>query len=150
LSLKEWELSLTLNTTLHFLLVKELLPLLQKSEKAVVVAPGTGCGKIPVAGRLAYNVSKFALRGLSLTFSKDFKKDNIKFVLITLGSVKTPFGPLGLKGKSRLEKEGKEYLDPSWVAEKIVRTIKKGKLKSEISIYPSHYFEEMKKGKKLK
>jgi|GEM_PF-701373 len=149
LTLKDWEDSLMVNTTSHLILVQELLPLLRKAEDPVVVAPGSGAGKIPTAGRAAYNVSKFALRGLSLSLSKEYVGQKPKFVLITLGSVLTGFGQ-GIKKRKKLQEKGKAYLDPVWVGSKIVRVIKNGKLEPEVSIYPSHYFDEMKKGKRQK
>lgn len=142
---KDWDKSMMLNVTAPMLFIKGLLPSLQRSEKSYVINFGSGCGKEPYANRIEYNTSKFALRGLSLSLSKDLK--NPRVVLFTLGSVMTNFGPGGKEKRKRLEKKGKEYLKPEWVANKMIRTIKNGDFEREISFYPSHYRLEAKKSK---
>lgn len=146
-SVEEWQRSLDVNVTAVFLLIQKLLPMLTKSKKAVVLSMGSGMGKIAVAGRTAYCASKFALRGLMRSLAKEYEKSNINFYLLTVGSVLTAFGPLTLEDKMEKQKKGKKYLDPSWLAHYIVAKIRNDTLEDETPIYPSHYFEESKKGK---
>ena len=146
-SYDEWRKSMAVNLDSVFLVTQKLLPLLEKSEKAYVISMGSGMGKIAVAGRSAYCTSKFALRGLMQTLSKEYAKSHIRFVLMTLGSVLTAFGPLSLENKIEKQKKGKKYMDPQWLAEHIVTKIKNDTLESETTIYPKNYFEESKKGK---
>ncbi len=147
LSLEDWKKSLDLNVTAPFLLCQKLLPLLEKSNEAVVVSTGSGMGKVAVAGRSAYCASKFALRGLMLSLTREYKKSNIHFSHLILGSVLTSFGPLSIEEKVKSQKKGKKYLDPSWLAHTIVSKVKNDTLAPEVTIYPSHYFAESKKGK---
>jgi len=143
----EWMLSMDVNLNSVFLIIQNFLPLLKKSKKAYVINMGSGMGKISVASRSAYCTSKFALRGLIKTLQKEYLKTNINFVLLTLGSVLTSFGPLSLEDKKSKQKRGKKYIDPDWLAEYIVTKIKHDTFEPETSIYPKNYFEESKKGK---
>lgn len=146
-SFGEWKKQIAVNVDSVFLLIQKLLPLLEKSERAYVISMGSGMGKIGVSGRSPYCASKFALRGLMLSLAKEYKRSHIKFVLLTLGSVLTAFGPLSLEEKLEKQKKGKKYLDPIWLAGNIVAKIKHDSLNFETPIYPKHYFEESRKGK---
>src|SRR3990167_4163221 len=100
-------------------------------------------GTIPAAGRSVYCASKFALRGMSLSLSKEFDRTNVNIVHLTLGSVLTEFGPMTLEEKKRENLEGKAYLTPTYVAEKVVEILRKDQVEPEISISPTGYQEEM-------
>jgi len=147
ISVEDWQSSLDSNVTSVFFLSRSLLPLLRKSKKSYVLAMGSGMGKVAVAGRAPYCASKFALRGLMLSLAKEFERSKIHFVLLTLGSVMTKFGPLSIEDKKKKEEKGKKYLDPVWLAHYLVTKIKHDTLERETSIYPKHYYEESKKGK---
>ena len=146
ISFNEWNLSMDVNATSVFLLTKEMLPLMEKGERSLVIALGSGMGKIGVAGRSPYCASKFALRGLMLSLAKEYKNKNIKFSLLTLGSVLTGFGPLSLEKKIEKSKKGKKYIEPAWLANHIISKIENDTLEDELPIYPPNYFEESKKG----
>ena len=143
----EWQKSFGINVTAPFLLIQKLLPLLKKSTKAYVLSTGSGMGRVAMAKRSAYCTSKFALRGLMLSLAKEYKKTNVQFCHLTLGSVLTAFGPLSLEDKLASQKKGKKYLDPAWLAHTIVAKVRNDTLEDEVTIYPSHYFAESKKGK---
>lgn len=147
LDFEDWQRSFDANVDAAFLLTQKLMPLLKKAEKAYVISTGSGMGKIAVKNRSAYCASKFALRGLMLSLTKEYKETNIKFVLLTIGSVLTSFGPLTVEDKREKQEKGKRYLDPKWLAHHIVTKIKHDTLDTETPIYPRHYFEESKKGK---
>src|SRR3989344_3502140 len=136
---KDWADSININATFPFLLTKKLLQILQKSEKGIILNVGSGMGRIPSAGRSVYCASKFALRGLSLSLSKEYKRTNIHFVLVTLGSTLTDFGPMTLKEKQEESLKGKAYFTPEWVAKKFVELIEKDEFEDEIELYPSEY-----------
>lgn len=146
ISLDEWNLSIAVNATSVFLLTKEMLTLMEKEKGSLVIALGSGMGKIGVAGRSSYCASKFALRGLMLSLAKEYKNKNIKFSLLTLGSVLTGFGPLSLEKKIEKSKKGKKYIEPVWLANHIISKIENDTLEDELPIYPPNYFEESKKG----
>jgi short-subunit dehydrogenase len=83
-----------------------------------------------------------------LSLAKEYKKSNINFTLLTMGSILTAFGPLSVEDKKEKSKKGKQYLDPKWLAHHIVSKIKNDTLEDEVSIYPSHYYEESRKDKR--
>jgi len=147
LSFDEWRRSLSINLDSVFLVIKEFLPLLKKSQKSLVFSMGSGMGKIAVSKRSAYCASKFGLRGLMLSLAKEYKNTNVNFILLTLGSVLTAFGPLTLEEKIKKNKKGKAYLDPVDLAKTIVAKIKNDTLKEEISIYPKNYYGESRREK---
>lgn len=139
LSPAEWKLSLEINLNAPFILTKGLLPLLSRSQKSMIFTFGSGVGRIPLAGRVAYCASKFGLRGMSLSLAKEYKDKNIDFVLLTLGSVMTGFGTGGLTLRKKLEKEGKKYFTPEEVIEKVIKITKAGNRKAEYVLYPEDY-----------
>jgi 3-oxoacyl-[acyl-carrier protein] reductase len=146
LTFEDWKRTIDINLTAPFLTIKAFITLLSKSKKSLVISMGSGMGKVAVSGRLVYCASKFGLRGLMLSLAKEYKNTNIRFCLLTLGSVMTSFGPLTLDDKKEKEKEGKKYLDPVDLAKTIVAKIKNDTLKNEISIYPKDYYEQSREG----
>jgi len=145
---EDWQLTMDINLNSVFYITQGLLTLLKKSEKAYVIASGSGMGKIALSGRSAYCTSKFALRGLMLSLAKEFKHSNINFVHLTLGSVLTTFGPLSLTEKKRKHDSGKGYLEPGWLASHIIKRIENETLEAETPIYPKHYFAESRRDKR--
>jgi short-subunit dehydrogenase len=147
-TLDEWNTSMAVNVDSVFYLSQKLMPLLKKSKKAYVLATGSGMGKIALSGRSVYCTSKFALRGLMLSLAKEYKKEKVHFVHLTLGSVLTGFGPLTRLQKEEKQKKGKKYLDPEWLARHVVTKLEHDTFKSETPIYPTHYYVESKKDKR--
>lgn len=145
ISIEEWNDSININATSVFYIIQKLLPLLKSSEKAYVLASGSGMGKVALSGRAAYCASKFALRGLMLSLAREYENTNINFVHLTLGSVLTPFGPLSLKSKKEKSKEGKGYLEPDWLANHIIAKLQNETFEDETPVYPPKYFSESKK-----
>ncbi len=139
ITLEDWNNSLNINLTSAFILTKGVMENLKKSEDSVVVNFGSGNGVIPVAGRSSYCTSKFALRGWSLSMSEEFRGTKTDFVLMTLGSVLTGFGPMSYEEKKRDMESGKGYLTPDWVAQKLVEILKSDEREQEYRFYPSGY-----------
>ncbi len=138
----DWDNSFAINVTAPFILVKELLPLLQKNSDSLVLNIGSGAGVIPMKNRSVYCSTKFALRGLTLSLAEEFKGRNPSFCLITLGSVLTDFGigkALSLEEKIEQHKKGAAYFTPEWVANKLVEIIKDKNRQSEEVLYPGDY-----------
>ncbi len=142
--LSEWEDSLTINLTAPFLLTKELIPVLNKSESPLVINIGSGTGIMPFKNRVAYCSSKYGLRGMTLVLAKEYRGRKLKFCLITLGSVMTDFGPGGIKTRKKKQREGKKYFTSEWVAKKLIEIIKDDKRDTEIVLFPSDYEEKAK------
>jgi len=122
LSYEKYFNSLNLNVNSPHILIKSLLPNLKKSKNPLVLNMGSKCGHTTFKDRSTYCLTKFALRGLSLSLSKEYK-GIVDFVYLALGSTFTEFGALGKKGKVTLKESGKEYLDPTFVATYIVKNI---------------------------
>jgi len=100
---------------------------------------GSGMGKIPTAERVAYCTSKFGLRGLSLSLTKEFRKENIDISLLTLGSCMTNFGTGGIVFRKEQQQNGKKYLTPEEVTKKVISITTSDKKKREYVLYPEGY-----------
>src|SRR5581483_3436212 len=98
---KDWEDSFTVGNSAPYFLSQTLLPNLEKSDLSVIINIGSGMGEMPAAGRSVYCSMKFALRGQTLSLAEEFKHTKPRFVLLTLGSVLTSFGPLSFEEKKK-------------------------------------------------
>lgn len=139
LDVSEWINSIAVNLTAPFILIKELMPLLTFSGKAFVLNFGSGMGKIPMAGRVAYCSSKFGLRGMSLSLNKELKSSNVDVSLLTLGSVMTNFGSGGIAHRKEMEKNGKKYLTTENVTDEVMKIVASDKKLPEYFLYPDGY-----------
>lgn len=140
ISQKDWNDSISVNLTAPFLLIQGLLDKLKMSH-GLVLNFGSGMGVVPRAGRTAYCASKFGLRGMSLSLSKELQPEGVDVVLLTLGSIMTNFGTGGLALRRELECKGKNYLDPDSVISEIIKICKSPNHLPEYVIYPEGYEE---------
>lgn len=131
---KDWFDSFNINVHAPFMLTKLFLPLLKKSESSLVINTGSQCGIEACFPRVAYNATKFALRGFSLTLSKEFENTNLKSVYYALSSVMTGFGPLSVEEKKSLQQQGKKYQTPEDVANYLADRIESDDLPPEIDL----------------
>lgn len=139
----DWDLSIALNLTAVQMVTRGVIKQLENGNGGLVVSLGSGAGRIPMPGRSVYCVTKFGLRGWSLSLSEEYKNKTVKFVLMTLGSVMTGFGPMTKEDKEMQNKKGeKQYLSPDQVAGKILENILQENPKEEVEFYPSGYVEE--------
>jgi len=146
-TLEDWQISLDINLTASFLMIKYLLPGLSKSARSFVFNFGSGMGTVGYADRLPYCTSKFGLRGMSLSLAKEFRSNQPKIVLLTLGSVLTEFGPMTLAQKEQESLSGKAYLTPKWVAEKVIALTKENEINDEEILYSAEYVKELQDAK---
>lgn len=145
-TVKEWEDSYAIGNTSPYFLTKTLLPSLSKSDLSLVINIGSGMGVMPAGGRSVYSSMKFALRGQTLSLAKEFERSKPNFVLMTLGSVLTAFGPMSLEEKkNEMETGGKGYLTPEYVAKKILEVIKDKNREDEYTVYSADYAREWQK-----
>ncbi|MBN2100607.1 SDR family oxidoreductase [Candidatus Dojkabacteria bacterium] len=138
-TIQDWEDSFDVNVTAPFILIKQFLDSLQKSERPIVINVGSGAGTMGMKGRSVYVATKFALRGLSLSLTEELKDNGLKVVLITLGSTLTGLGPLTVEEKIKLSKEGRAYFTPEWVADKLIEIVSSENLKEEYVLYPTDF-----------
>jgi len=138
-TLDDWNASMNINVSAHFILIKGLAEILKRSENSLVLSIGSGAGVIPMAGRSIYCATKFAVRGLTLSLAEEFRGSNTHFCLITLGSTLTSFGPMSFKEKKKDMESGKAYFTPDWVAKKLVEIMKDDNRDIEYTLYPADY-----------
>lgn len=132
---KEWYDSFAINVHSPFMLVKLFLPYLKKSQdEGLIINTGSQCGIEACYPRVAYNTTKFALRGLSLTLSKEFENTNLKSVYLALSSVMTNFGPMSMDERKKLQELGKKYYSPEEVAIFLADKIEGNDLPNEIRL----------------
>jgi len=143
-TLDDWNTSMNINVSSHFILIKGLAEILKRSENSLVLSIGSGAGVIPMAGRSIYCATKFAVRGLTLSLAEEFRGSNTHFCLITLGSTLTSFGPMSFEEKKKEMESGKAYFTPEWVAKKLVDIIKDEARETEYTLYPGDYSQEWK------
>ncbi len=142
----DMQLSMNINLLAPYFLTQGLLPALKPTGQPSSIARhtpkviniGSGTGVIAMPGRSPYVISKFAMRGMSLAMAAELGTSP-QVILLTLGSMLTSFGPLSIEEKERLKQQGKGYLDPQWVAEKIVGISKLEKPESGYVFYPEGY-----------
>lgn len=147
-TVEEMEESLAIGVKATFVLVKELAPLMAKSDLSLVINIGSGMGVMAAPGRSIYCTMKFALRGLTLSLAEEFKRSKPNFCLMTLGSVLTSFGPMSMEEKRLDMESGKAYLTPEWVAGQMVEIIKNENREVEYPLYPSDYSNQWQKAVK--
>ena len=135
----DWQNTFTINVTAPFLISQTLLPNLKKTKSTMIFNIGSGMGVVSASERTAYCSSKFALRGLSLSLSKELKNQDVDVVLLTLGSVMTPFGTGGIDKRKELERNGKKYLTVQEVTNKIIDIAKSEVRDEEYVMYPDGY-----------
>lgn len=139
LTIEEWQNTFSINVNAPFLFSKYLLQNLKNSGSAMILNVGSGMGVIGAEERTSYCASKFALRGLSLSLSKELKNQVVDVVLLTLGSVMTPFGTGGIDKRKELERKGKKYLSVDEVTDKIIEITKSKVRDEEYVMYPEGY-----------
>ncbi len=145
-TLQDWEDSYAIGNTSPYFLTQILLSNLSKSDLSLVINIGSGMGVMPAAGRSVYSSMKFALRGQTLSLAKEFERSKPNFVLLTLGSVLTAFGPMSLDEKKKeMETGGKGYITPEYVAKKVIEVIKDKNREAEYTVYSADYAREWQK-----
>ena len=144
-SVKDWQDSFAIGNTAPFFLSQTLLPKLSKSDVGTVINIGSGMGVLPAGGRSVYSSMKFALRGQTLSLAEEFKRTKPHFVLMTLGSVLTSFGPMSFQEKKKEMEGGKGYLTAESVAKKIIEIVKNEDRDVEYTMYPGDYIREWQK-----
>lgn len=109
------ELDLVIDTNFKgaFLCTQKAIPLLLAAEGGRVLNIGSIANEIALPGNALYGASKWALKGLSLICSEEFKGKKLRFTHLSLGAVSTAIW----KGRKGFRRE--DMLEPEWVAEQI-------------------------------
>ncbi|MBM3432762.1 MAG: SDR family oxidoreductase [Bacteroidetes bacterium] len=83
--------TLEVNLTAPFVLMKKFLPSMKQAGKGLVIhIPGV-LGKVPMAGAAAYSASKYGLVGMIQSLREECKRTQVRFTLLYLGGVDSPF-----------------------------------------------------------
>mgnify|MGYP000076284919 FL=1 len=91
LSEEEFLRTLDVNLVAPFRLMKSFLPAMKQAGKGLVIhIPGV-LGKVPMAGAAAYCASKYGLVGMMQSLREEVKRTQIRFTMIYMGGVDSPF-----------------------------------------------------------
>jgi 3-oxoacyl-[acyl-carrier protein] reductase len=105
----------TINARAPFLLCREALPLLRRSEAASIVNISSVVGVKGYPLQSAYTASKHALRGMSISLAEELRGTNIRVHVICPGAVDT-----GMVGNVRPDIKKEDLIKPEEVAELVL------------------------------
>lgn len=86
---KEWEKLMWVNARAPFILCREALPLLRKSDRAYIINIASVVGVKGYPEQSAYTSSKHALRGMSISLAEEMRGTNIRVHVLCPGGVAT-------------------------------------------------------------
>ncbi len=88
-STEDWQRCISINARAPFILCREALPLLKKSESAHIVNIASVVGVKGYPLQSAYTASKHALRGMTMSLAEELRGSNIRVHLLCPGGVDT-------------------------------------------------------------
>lgn len=87
--ISEWQRVLHVNLTVPFVITRQLLPLLRKSEDPSVIFTSSGVGRVGKAFWGAYSVSKFGTESLSQILAAENRHTTLRINCLNPGPVRT-------------------------------------------------------------
>lgn len=88
---KDFDFSFNVNVKSMFLMIKEIIPLMIKKKKGVIINMSSVVSSVKgVKDRFVYGSTKAAVIGLTKSLAIDFLKDNIRCFAIAPGTIHTP------------------------------------------------------------
>ena len=84
-----WDQCMAVNARAPFILCRELLGPLKKSEAGYIINIASVVGVKGYSGQVAYTASKHALRGMSMALAEELRNTNIRVHVICPGGVET-------------------------------------------------------------
>jgi len=88
---KDFDFSFNVNVKSMYFMIKEILPLMIKKKKGVVINMSSVVSSVKgVKDRFVYGSTKAAVIGLTKSLAIDFLKDNIRCFAIAPGTIHTP------------------------------------------------------------
>lgn len=88
-STEDWQRCISINATAPFILCREALPLLKKSQAAHIINIASVVGVKGYPLQSAYTASKHALRGMTISLAEELRGSNIRVHLLCPGGVDT-------------------------------------------------------------
>lgn len=111
----DWERLFTVNARAPFILCREALPMLKKSEAGCIINIASVVGVKGYPLQSAYTASKHALRGMTISLAEELKGSNIKVHLLCPGGVDT-----GMVSRVRPDINKDELIGADEIAELVV------------------------------
>lgn len=112
---EDWDRCHNVNARAPFILCREALPLLKKSEAAYIINIASVVGVKGYPSQSAYTASKHALRGMTISLSEELKGSNIRVHLLCPGGVDTD-----LVQKVRPDIKKQDLMQPEEIAELVL------------------------------
>ncbi|OHB64541.1 MAG: hypothetical protein A2168_07445 [Planctomycetes bacterium RBG_13_50_24] len=88
-STEDWQRCISINARAPFILCREALPLLKKSESAHIINIASVVGVKGYPLQSAYTASKHALRGMTISLAEELRGSNIRVHVLCPGGVDT-------------------------------------------------------------
>jgi len=88
-STEDWQRCISINARAPFILCREALPLLKKSQAAYIINIASVVGVKGYPLQSAYTASKHALRGMTMSLAEEMRGSNIRVHLLCPGGVDT-------------------------------------------------------------
>jgi len=111
-STEDWQRCISINARAPFILCREALPLLKKSQAGYIVNIASVVGVKGYPLQSAYTSSKHALRGMTISLAEELKGSNIRVHLLCPGGVDTD-----MVGSVRPDIPKKDLIKPEEIAE---------------------------------
>jgi len=112
---EDWERCIRVNARAPFILCREALPMLRKSEAAYIINIASVVGVKGYPLQSAYTASKHALRGMTISLSNELRGSNVRIHLLCPGGVDTE-----LVQKVRPDIKKDELMQPDEIAELVL------------------------------
>ncbi|MCP4260118.1 MAG: SDR family oxidoreductase [Planctomycetes bacterium] len=112
---KDWQHCMNVNARAPFILCREALPLLKKSQAAHIINIASVVGVKGYPLQSAYTASKHALRGMTISLAEELKGLNIRVHLLCPGGVDTD-----MVGSVRPDIPKKDLIKPEEIAELVL------------------------------
>ena len=109
---EDWERLMWVNARAPFILCREALPLLRKSERAYIINIASVVGVKGYPEQSAYTSSKHALRGMTISLAEELRGTNIRVHILCPGGVATH-----MVARVRPDIPTEELIGPEEVAE---------------------------------
>jgi short-subunit dehydrogenase len=138
----ESELTVLVQTNLlaPMLLIRALLPTLQRQPDAAVVAVGSTFGALAFPGFAAYSASKFGLRGLVEALGREHAGGTVRFQYLSPRATRTPFNTSAVDALNAELKTAQD--EPADVAAQLLAAIRRGDRRRQLG-WPEKFFARL-------
>jgi 3-hydroxybutyrate dehydrogenase len=89
-TLSQWEQTMAVNLKGPFLCSREVIPIMRKQRKGVIVNISSRAGRVPKANAAAYGASKFGLNGFTKCLNLEVRDYGIRVVALAPPRTNTP------------------------------------------------------------